>query len=101
MQIHLGFEAGFMSSHAIGHPLVCNQHSFSEGWNDGWAGRDAAFPEWGDYMRGWQKGHTGLLRSQIKEQEFRVADNFQNTASTSLLGNSIHRPIVQTSTTTP
>jgi hypothetical protein len=85
-----------MSSRTMGRSVVGNQHSFSEGWNDGWAGREAAFPDWGDYMRGWQKGHAGLERSQIKEQELLLAGNFSNSVQ-----NSIQSPTVQISTTIP
>jgi hypothetical protein len=45
------------------------QHSFSEGLNDGWAGREASFPDSGDYMRGWRKGHIGLEQAHLREQQ--------------------------------
>ncbi len=64
-----------MSRQSDGSALMGNQHSFSEGLNDGWAGREAAFPESGDYMRGWQKGHSGLIQSSQREQQILLASH--------------------------
>ncbi len=62
-----------MGRQSMDSPLISGQHSFSEGLNDGWAGREAAFLTSAEYMRGWYKGQVGLLQSQAREQQIILA----------------------------
>jgi hypothetical protein len=62
-----------MGRQSMDSPLMNGQHSFSEGFNDAWAGRDASFLASADYMRGWHKGHSALLQSQVREQQILLA----------------------------
>lgn len=62
-----------MGRQSMDSPLISGQHSFSEGLNDGWAGREATFLTSTEYMRGWYKGQVGLLQSQAREQQIILA----------------------------